>query len=97
MNKTRYNSSLRYICIALGLITVLCMIMVGQYVAHIILENKDVLSLIGIMSNTSERTIFWGIIGIFTFLGLLMFMNLLMHGLNYNKYSKMQVRMRRQG
>ena len=97
MNKTRYNTSIRYICAALGLITILCQIMVGLYVARLIVDNKDLLSLFGFLSNIPNHLLYYGIVGIFTFIGLLMFMNLLMHGLTYNKVAKMQVHLRRHG
>ena len=97
MNKTRYNTSISYICIALGCISIMCMFMADMYVAHNVVNNKNLLTLFGVLSNLPDPLLYWGIVGIFTFLGILIFANFFMHGLTYRKFGKLQVRMRRKG
>ncbi len=97
MNKTRYNSSVSYICFALGLISILCLIMAGLYVARNVVNNRNMLMLLGVLPDIPEALLFWGVVGVFTFLGVLIFVDFLMHGLTYKKVGKLQVRIRRKG
>ena len=74
-----------------------CLIMAGLYVARNVVNNRNMLMLLGVLPDIPEALLFWGVVGVFTFLGVLIFVDFLMHGLTYKKVGKLQVRIRRKG
>ena len=86
------------ISILLGFIAFFCFTGVGAILADRALEWKAVLALqFTSLNNTSNATLVAIIVGAFAFIGLMIGMNLIMHGLTYNKVAKMQTQLRRRG
>ena len=77
------------ICILLGIITFFCFTGAGAILANVIVDYKTTLALsvtsLNTVSNTSLVVV---VVIIFAFIGLLIGMNLIMHGLTYNKINK---------
>ena len=77
------------ICILLGIITFFCFTGAGAILANVIVDYKTTLALsvtsLNTVSNTSLVVV---VVGIFALIGLLIGMNLIMHGLTYNKINK---------
>ena len=78
------------ICILLGIITLLGFITLGALAANALLDfwvalTKAMEALSGISTTTMMITV----ISVFSFIGLLIGLNLIMNGLIYNKVSKM--------
>ena len=91
--KGSHNSSLGYICFALGIITLCLSIWAGLMLSNSFLQIKDILAYIPIFSflrTTSSITIYGIITGFFAFIGLLLCINLIMHDLNYKKVGNLQ-------
>ena len=84
------------ICILLGIITFFCFTGAGAILANVIVDYKTTLALsvtsLNTVSNTSLVVV---VVGIFALIGLLIGMNLIMHGLTYNKICKMNGIMKR--
>ena len=77
------------ICILLGIITFFCFTGVGAILANMLIEYKTTLSMaVTSLSTVSNTSLMIGLVGLFAFIGLLIGMNLVMHGLTYNKVSK---------
>ena len=86
------------ISILLGFIAFFLFTGAGAILANVIVEAKSVLALsLSSLENIPNASLIAGVVGIFTFIGLLVGMNLIMHGLTYNKVAKMQNHMRRRG
>ncbi len=86
------------ISILLGTISFFAFVYGGARVSIALVEAKSVLALsLSSLENISNTTLTIFVVGIFTFVGLLVGMNLIMHGLTYNKVAKMQNHMRRRG
>ena len=84
------------ISILLGIIAFLGFTGAGILLANKLLEYKTLLSVsITSLASTSNTTVTAIVVGIFAFIGLLIGMNLIMHGLNFNKLSKIQRRLKR--
>lgn len=77
------------ISILFGLVVLLGFVGLGFIVANYIISNPLLLSTVGLAetNSTLAHTI---IIGIFALIGLMIFMNLLMNGLIYNRIMKGQ-------
>ena len=86
------------ISILLGIITFFLFILGGAKLSEVIVNYKAILS----MSVTSLQTVSnlgltIAVVVFFSFLGLLIGMNLVMHGLSYNKLNKIQTQLKRRG
>lgn len=73
------------ICILLGLIIFILFALAGVVASNAILSNITMMSLFSMGSNTQVYLI---IVGICAGIGLLICLNLVMHGLTYNKAAK---------
>ena len=84
------------ICILLGIITFFCFTGIGAILANMLVEYKNTLAMavtsLSTVSNTSMMIV---VVGFFALIGLLIGLNLIMHGLTYNKVSKFQSLMKR--
>ena len=77
------------ISILLGFIAFFLFTGAGAILANVIVEAKSVLALsLSSLENIPNASLIAGVVGIFTFIGLLVGMNLIMHGLTYNKVTK---------
>ena len=77
------------ISILLGIITFLCFTGAGAILANMLIEYKTTLSMaVTSLETVSNTSLMIGMVGLFAFIGLLIGMNLVMHGLTYNKISK---------
>lgn len=86
------------ISILLGVIAFFVFTGAGAILANRIVEWKAVLALsLSSLEKVSNTSLMIGVVAIFTFIGLLVGMNLIMHGLTYNKVSRMQTHLRRRG
>ena len=86
------------ISILLGIITFFLFILGGAKLSEVIVNYKAILS----MSVTSLQTVSnlgltIAVVVFFSFLGLLIGMNLVMQGLSYNKLNKIQTQLKRRG
>ncbi len=78
------------ICILLGIITFLGLTGLGALAANALIEAKVALSQsLTTLASMSNTTIMVVVICVCAFIGLLIGLNLIMHGLTYNKVSKM--------
>ena len=85
------------ICILLGIISFLGFTGLGALAANAALDYKVALSTaIVSLQKVSNTTMVVVIVSAFAFIGLLICLNLVMHGLTYSKISKLY-RMARQG
>lgn len=79
------------ISILLGIITFFCFTGIGAILANTLVEYKNTLSMaILSLKTVSDSTLMIGVVGFFAFIGLLIGMNLIMHGLTYNRIAKLQ-------
>ena len=86
------------ISILLGFIAFFAFTGAGAVLANAAVEAKAVLALsLSSLENVSNTSLMVGIVGVFTFIGLLIGVNLIMQGLTYNKVSKIQTQLRRRG
>lgn len=86
------------ISILLGFIAFFLFTGAGAILANAVVEAKAVLALsLSSLENIPNGSLMAGIVGFFAFIGLLIGMNLIMHGLTYNKVAKMQAHLRRRG
>ena len=86
------------ISILLGFIAFFVFTGAGAVLANAAVEAKAVLALsLSSLENVSNTSLMVGIVGVFTFIGLLIGVNLIMQGLTYNKVSKIQTQLRRRG
>lgn len=86
------------ISILLGFIAFFLFTGAGAILANAIVEAKAVLALsLSSLENIPNASLIVGVVGFFAFVGLLVGMNLIMHGLTYNKVAKMQSHLRRRG
>jgi len=84
------------ISILLGVIAFFLFTGVGAILANFLVDYKNLLS----MSLTSLATVPNGaliavVVGVFAFIGLLICVSLVMHGLTYNKLTKIQNQLKR--
>ena len=86
------------ICILLGFIAFFGFILAGWRVASVFMDKIGMLSLMFTdLAQVSELTIYSVIIVLFSFIGLLIGVSLIMQGLTYNKVCKIQTQLRRRG
>ena len=86
------------ISILLGFIAFFLFTGAGAILANTAVEYKALLSLsLTSLESVSNTSLIVGIVGFFAFIGLLIGMNLIMHGLTYNKVAKIQTQLRRRG
>ena len=74
------------ICILLGLIILILFVVAGFIASNAILGNITFMSLLAMNSNVQVYLV---VVGLCTAIGLLICLNLVMHGLTYNKVAKM--------
>lgn len=92
------RSSLSVISSLLGVIALCCFTMVGVYISNTFVPYKELLASfpqMSALSTTPDLVIYGVIIGIFAFIGLLICINLVMHGLTNRKIAKLQGQLRR--
>ena len=83
------------ISILLGIIAFFCFTGVGALLANTLVDYKTLLSMsFTALAKTSNAAFIAIIVGVFAFIGLLIGMNLVMHGINYGKLCKIQKRIR---
>ena len=86
------------ISIPLGIITFFTFTAAGAFISNKILDAKIAGSLLAtLVQNVPNMTITIVVVGVFTFIGLLIGVSLVMHGLNYNKLAKIQKLLKRKG
>ena len=84
------------ISILLGIITFFCFTGAGAILANMLIEYKTTLSMaVTSLETVSNTSLMVGMVGLFAFLGLLIGMNLVLHGLTYNKVCKMMGQIKR--
>ena len=84
------------VCILLVIITFFCCTGVGAILANALVEYKNTLAMaLTSLKSVSDTSLMIGVIIIFSLIGLLIGMNLIMHGLTFNKIVKMQQSMKR--
>ena len=86
-----------FVSILLGIIAFFLFTGIGAILANFLVDYKTLLA----MSITSLNTVSNGaliacVVGAFAFIGLLIGVSLIMHGLTYNKLCKLNQRLRRQ-
>ena len=81
------------ICILLGIIIFLGFVGAGAALANVVISFKNVFaqSMVA-LADVSNTGLLVGIIGVCGFIGLLIGLNLVMHGLTYNKVCKLAKR-----
>ena len=86
------------ISILLGFIAFFLFTGVGAVLANSIIEAKALLALrFTSLESISNTSLMIGVVAVFAFIGLLIGIILIMHGLTYNKVSKIQTQLRRRG
>jgi len=84
------------VSILLGVITFFCFTGAGAILANTIVEQKQVLSMaITSLRTVSDTSLMVGVVGVFAFIGLLIGVSLVMHGLTYNRIVKLQGQIKR--
>ena len=79
------------VSIMLGAITFFCFTGAGAILANTLVEQKQTLSMaITSLRTISDRSLMFGVVGLFAFFGLLIGVSLIMHGLTYNRIVKLQ-------
>ena len=86
------------VCILLGIIAFLTFTTAGAVIAVQLVNYKASMSLmLTSLSSISDANLYIIIIGLFTFIGLLVCVSMVVQGLTYNKIAKMQTMLRRRG
>lgn len=83
------------ICILLGLIFLIAFTGGGFFLSNLILTNTTFKTLMGFAKITDASLIYIIVVGLCFLIGLIVCMNLVMHGLNSNKLNKLQAQIRR--
>ena len=83
------------ICILLGLILLIALTGGGFYLSHTIVANSTYMSLLGFANTPDYKLVYIIVVGLCFLIGLLICLNLVMHGLNSNKLSKIQAQLKR--
>ena len=86
------SSSLGMISILLGAIAFCMYTMVGVYISNLLIPYKELISMfpqMGFLKTSSDAVLYGIVIGLFAFIGLLICMNMVMHGLTYRKVGKL--------
>lgn len=86
------------ISILLGIITFFCFTGIGAILGNALVKYKNTLAMaVTSLETISNTTLLVCVTGIFAFIGLLIGVNLIMHGLTYNKVSKVYNLLKRRG
>ena len=86
------------ICILLGIITFFCFTGAGAILSNVLVDYKTTLAMsVTSLDTVSNTSLVVAVVGIFALIGLLIGMNLIMHGLTYNKVSKVYSLLKRRG
>ena len=84
------------VSILLGAITFFVFTGAGAILANNLVEQKQVLSMaITSLRTVSDTSLMVGVVGMFAFIGLLIGVSLIMHGLTYNRIAKLQSQLKR--
>ena len=84
------------ISILLGIITFFFFTGVGAILANVLVDYKTTLAMaITSLNTVSNTALIVVVVGCFAFIGLLAGLNLILHGMTYNKLSKMVNDLRR--
>lgn len=83
------------ICILLGVILLIAFTGGGFYLSNTIVSNTTYMSLLGFANASDSKMVYFIVVGLFFLIGLLICLNLAMHGLNSNKISKLQAQIKR--
>ena len=84
------------VSILLGVITFFCFTGAGAILANTIVEQKQTLSMaITSLRTVSDTSLMVGVVGLFAFIGLLIGLSLIMHGLTYNRIAKLSNQLKR--
>ena len=84
------------VSILLGAITFFCFTGAGAIIANALLEQKQTLSMaITSLKTVSDTSLMVGVVGLFAFIGLLIGLSLIMHGLTYNRIAKLSNHLKR--
>ncbi len=84
------------VSILLGAITFFCFTGAGAIIANALLEQKQTLSMaITSLKTVSDTSLMVGVVGLFAFIGLLIGLSLIMHGLTYNRIAKLSNQLKR--
>ena len=86
------SSSLSMISILLGVIAFCLFTMVGVYISNVLIPYKELISMfpqMAFLKSSSDAVLYGIVIGLFAFIGLLICMNMVMHGLTYRKVGKL--------
>ena len=79
------------VSILLGAITFFGFTVAGAIIANNLVEQKQVLSMaITSLKTVSDTSLMVGVVGLFAFIGLLIGVSMIMHGLTYNRIAKLQ-------
>ena len=79
------------ISILLGIIAFFCFTGAGAVLGNVMIEYKIYFSkMITSLETVSNVSLMVGFVGFFAFIGLLIGMNLVMHGINYNRLTKLK-------
>ena len=82
-------------CIVLGMLLLIAFTGGGFYLSNAIISNTTYRSLLGFADVSNIRIIYIIVVGICFLIGLLICLNLAMHGMNSNKINKLQAQIRR--
>lgn len=82
------------ICIMLGLILLIAFTGGGFYLSNAIIANTTYRSLLS-LGEVPNNTVYLIVVGICFLIGLLLCLNLAMHGLNSNKLNKLRAQIKR--
>ena len=86
------------ISILLGIIAFFCFTGAGAILAVKLVDYKAMMSLmLTDLASIPNGSLIALVVGIFTFIGLLIGVSLIMQGLTYNKVSRIQTQLRRRG
>ena len=84
------------VSILLGAITFFCFTGVEAILANTLVEQKQTLSIaITSLRTVSDTSLMVGVVGVFAFIGLLIGVSMIMHGLTYNRIAKLHNQMKR--
>ena len=84
------------VSILLGAITFFVFTVAGAIIANNLVEQKQVLSMaITSLKTVSDTSLMVYVVGLFAFIGLLIGVSLVMHGLTYNRIVKLQGQIKR--
>ena len=84
------------VSILLGAITFFLFTGAGAILANTLVEQKQTLSIaITSLKTISDTSLMVGVVGLFAFIGLLIGVSLIMHGLTYNRIAKLHNEIKR--